>query len=264
VIAEHALNVFTDGSSLRSPRSGGIGIRFVIIDPNGDEQSQDVQFTGYRHATNNQMELRACIVALDEAIRLHLVDNVSKVIVYSDSLYVVDNLPRAMFQWPKTRWLSTAGRPILNADLWKQLIASMRRTGKRVEFKWVKGHAKSIHNKAADKMARQSANIPFNPPLSLVHVRRKLSAQSVQIGSVPMEGQRLSIRVITTEYLRVQKLWKCKYEVISKGSPLRSNIDIVFSGSLLKAGHAYYVLLNRETRNPRVVRVFKEIETKTR
>ncbi len=102
---ENALNIFTDGSSLGSPRRGGIGVIFVIIDSSGKEQVQDFQFTGYKNATNNEMELQACIMALKEAMKQNLPPNVTRVVIQTDSFYVVDNYMKAMFQWPKTRWL---------------------------------------------------------------------------------------------------------------------------------------------------------------
>lgn len=259
MIHDNALNIFTDGSSLRSPRSGGIGVRFVLVDPDGQEQVQDVQFLGYQNATNNQMELQACIAALREARRLDLIRGPSHVVLYTDSLYVVDNIKKAMFEWPKTKWHSRRGRPILNADLWKQLVSAVHKVGKRVEFKWVKGHSKSHHNKAVDKMARDSARLAYNKPLTVAHVRRKHSPASVDIGSVPMEGQRLSIHIIKTEYLRIQRVWKCNYEVVSKRSKYYPSVDIIFSDTLLKAGHTYFVKVNEDTQNPRIVKVFREI-----
>jgi len=230
-----------------------------LIGENGEEQIQDVQSPGYKNATNNQMELKACILALNEAIRLQLTAGVSKIIIYSDSQYLVDNYKKAMFDWPKTTWHRRSGSPVLNADLWKELIRTMKKARMRVEFKWVKGHSKNAHNKAADRMARQSAIIALNSPLSLVHVRRKYSSESLNIGSVEMLGQRMSIRIITAEYLNVQKVWKCKHEVISKRSKYYGNVDIIFSDSLLKAGHSYYVRVNEDTRNARIVKVFGEI-----
>ena len=262
MVTENALNIFTDGSSLRSPRRGGIGVVFVTIGQDGEEHVQEVQFTGYAGATNNQMELQACIAALEGAIRLHLVEAVQKIIVTTDSLYVSENIRRAMFQWPKSRWQNSSGRPVLNADLWKRLVATIRKTSRRVDFRWVKGHSKNVHNKAAERLARQSARVPFHKPLSLVHVRRKVSPQSVDLGSVRMEGQRLTIRVITTEHLGVQHVWKCKYEVLSNSSDYRACVDVIFSDTLLKAGHTYYVQVNSDTRNPRILKVFREITKK--
>lgn len=64
MIIEDALNVYTDGSSYSGPRTGGIGIRFITIDEHGNEKILDIEEPGFNGATNNQMELYACIQAL--------------------------------------------------------------------------------------------------------------------------------------------------------------------------------------------------------
>ncbi len=38
MIIENAINIYTDGSSFSSPRLGGIGIRWVIINSLGQEE----------------------------------------------------------------------------------------------------------------------------------------------------------------------------------------------------------------------------------
>jgi ribonuclease HI len=260
VTVENTLNIFTDGSSLGSPRAGGIGVRFVIIDAYGEEQVQDLEFAGYKNATNNEMELHACIVALKEAMKADIPPNITKVVIQTDSLYVVDNYNKAMFEWPKTRWLNRKGRPVLNAHLWKKMVKCFREIGMRVEIKWVRGHSKSKHNKAADRLARASARMPLNKPFTHVSVRRKTTGKSVDIGSVGMNGQRVTIRIITSEYLTVQKVWKYKYEVISKNSRYRGHVDIIFSQHFLSSGHTYYVRVNSDTSNPRIEKLFREIK----
>ena len=183
----------------------------------------------------------------------------SRIVIRTDSLYVVDNKDRAVYQWSKSKWTRSGGAPVLNADLWKELIKSMQKAGCKVDFEWIKGHAKNEHNKAADRMARESAKMASESPRNIVHVRKKLTSESVQIGCVQMMGQRFTIRIITTQYLKVQKVWKCKYEVMTKNSPFFGYVDVIFSDPLLAAGHTYFVLVNKESKNPRIVKIFKEI-----
>jgi ribonuclease HI len=57
-------------------------------------------------------------------------------------------------------------------------------------MKWVKGHRNSQHNKAVDKLAKRSAQQRTGRRLSIVKVRRKVSEQAVERGSVQMLGQR--------------------------------------------------------------------------
>jgi len=143
----------------------------------------------------------------------------------------------------------------------KDLIKQMKNCQPlRVNFFWVKGHSKDQHNKAVDKLAKKSAKRALNKPLSVVAVRRKITSKSVEIGSVQMHGQRLRIRVITSEYLRVQKLSRYKYEVISKGSKYFRNVDFIFSNLDLKAGHHYEVVVNKDSSIPTITNVLRELE----
>jgi ribonuclease HI len=258
MIVDDALNIYCDGSSYSKPRVGGIGIRFVYINDAGDEEMQNFDFPGYQNATNNQMELQACIFALKEAQKYRELANFSKVVIHSDSLYVVDNYKKAMFTWPNTKWSSQTGRPVLNAELWKDLVKTIKNCKMRVEINWVKGHSKDKHNKDVDKLAKKSAQNPINKPLTVVEVRRKKTQKSVEIGCIKMKGQRISVRIITAEFLKTQKIHKYKYEVLSKGSKYFENVDIVFSKEFLKAGHCYIVSFNKNTANPLILKVLGE------
>jgi len=263
MVQENALNIYTDGSSFSSPRVGGIGVRFICVDRSGIEiLTKDFDSPGYKGATNNQMELLACITALDEALslpELHLID---KIVIYTDSLYVKDNYPRALFTWQKTRWRNQFGKPILNADLWKRLLKSVKRLyllRKRVDIQWVKGHSKDPHNKAVNKLAKRSAKLPANSPLTVVQVRRKHSHKRTTPNSVEMKGQRLSIRIITAEYLRVQRTNKYRYEVISKRSKYYQCVDTIFGDVDLRAAHSYLVSVNKNQNNPTITKLHSEI-----
>jgi ribonuclease HI len=227
---EDALNIYTDGSAFSGPRVGGIGIRFITINELGDEEIEDVELPGYKGATNNQMELYACVAALKEAPAYYDLSLFNSIEIFTDSQYIVNNYKSAMFEWSGNRWCNRDGRPIANADLWKDIIKLMRKYSPlRIKFHWVKGHAKDQHNKAADKLAKKSAKNPLNAPLTIVDVRRKKTKKSIEIGSVEMRRQRLRIRVITSEYLKTQRIHKYKYEVLSKGSKYFGNVDIIFA-----------------------------------
>jgi len=257
---KNVLTIYTDGSSLPKPRRGGIGIRFIYTDAIGvEEETQDFEDFGYRSATNNQMELYACVYGLKRAIYLDFLQRITLIEIRTDSKYVVDNYKRAIYQWSKNKWLNNNGKPIENAELWKELIKNVQRIKKRVEFVWIKGHSKDTHNKAVDKLAKQSAKQPLHKPLKYVDLRRKKSPKSTQIGSVGICGQRISIRIISSEYLRVQKVWKFRYEVMSKSSPYYQNIDMIYCEQVLRVGHNYSVRLNEEPKNPMIKKVFKEI-----
>lgn len=265
MLEEDTLNIYTDGSSYFSPRAGGIGIVFVIINSAGDEEViNEFDYPGYRQATNNEMELEACIKGLEEALNQAALQQYKNISIHTDSRYIVDNYKTAIFEWPKTKWKSRlTGRPILHVAQWKHLVKLIKQASqnrRKVNVNWVKGHSKDKFNKAADKRAKKSAKNPLNNPLSTVSVRRKKTLKTVEIGSIKMCGQRLMIRIITTEYLSTHRLWKYKYEVISKKSKYVENVDIIFSTEMLRDGHCYVVVLNKDTANPRITRVLDEVE----
>jgi ribonuclease HI len=264
VLDETALNIFTDGSSLSGPRRGGIGYRFVIVDGEGNEVSYDSRAFGFHDGTNQQMELMACVEALRELVsRYSPVDPspYKKVVIYTDSLYVAENLYQAKFVWPRTKWQTSDGNPVINAQLWKDLIRAIGKVGKKVEIVWRKGHTGSNpHNQAVDRLAKDSARGALRAPVRPVRVRRKRTDRSTEVGSIPAEGQVLTMRIVTDEWLRPQRTYRYRCEVTSQDSPYSGNVDFFFSDILLKAGHEYSLLLNDDPARPRIVENHGEIE----
>jgi ribonuclease HI len=265
VVDEDALNIFTDGSSFSGPRRGGIAFRLVTVDEHGNEVHHDFQPPGFQAATNQQMELMACKQALRLIAGRHSpvsVENYKKVIIYTDSIYVAENFKSAKFTWPKMKWLTRDGNPVLNAGLWKDLIAAVRKVNKKVEIQWRKGHsASNPHNRDVDKLAKASAKGPLRKPVSVSRVRRKLTTKSTELGSIKPEGQQLAIRIITDAWLPEQQMYAYKCEVTSKDSAYFGNVDNYFSDIMLNAGHEYSVRLNDDPRSPRIEHNYGEIES---
>jgi ribonuclease HI len=262
MIIDDAINIYADGSSLSRPRLGGIGIRLVIINPLGQEEVKDISPVGYVGATNNEMELKACIEGLKEAMSRPAFDSFGRIAIHSDSQYVIENFTRALYAWSKNKWCNYQGKPVDNAPLWKDLVHIVKKCYKyykRVDFYWLEGYEKDQHHKAADKLARKSAKNAFNPPLEVVKVRRKHSSKSVEPSCVPMLNQRISIRIINDKYLNLQKCFKYKYEVISKRNPYFGNIDFAYSKIMLNAGHCYSIRFNDNPHNPTIIKMFKEL-----
>jgi ribonuclease HI len=81
---------------------------------------------------------------------LYLINTVT---IRTDSKYISDNYYNAKYGgWQKSKWHGSTGRPLLNVDLWKDLIRLMKRVGKPVLIEWVKGHSKDEHNKVVDRL----------------------------------------------------------------------------------------------------------------
>jgi ribonuclease HI len=257
MIDPHALNIYTDGSSYSGRRRGGMGVLYVWVDAAGIEQSESLDQGGVAQATNNLMELLAPIRALQGAGPFLEKRHFSRVLVHSDSQYVVRNVKNAIYVWSRNRWCNKAGRPIDHAGEWRTLLKEMQRLRKQVDFEWVKGH-KDPYNRVVDKLAKQSAHSPSQPALYVESVRRKLTSESTDITSVRMCGQRLTIHIVSSKYMDVQQVHKYRFEVMTSNSPYFGKMSFLYSRELMKTGHWYYVQLNRDDGNPGVVKVFRE------
>jgi ribonuclease HI len=142
---------FVDGSSLSNPGGPG-GTGFVVL----DRARAGLRFGGTRftsdgpHAvTNNRMELRAVLEALDGLPPGDAVE------VVSDSRYVVDALSRWIHGWRRKGWRTAAGEPVLNRDLIEEADARGRAVGAR--YSWVRGHDGHPVNEIVDALAQAAA-----------------------------------------------------------------------------------------------------------
>lgn len=259
------LSIYTDGSSAPNPRKGGVGIRFIF--PNGE--IKDFTPHGYEGATNNMMELQAPILALKEVVRLSDLKGAESIVVYTDSQYVVGNYKTAMFTWPKMKWLKSNGEPVTNTEQWKELLRLMKRVGQTfrvyVNFEKVKGHSGDENNEIVDKLAKQSRKGILRGSLSKVNVRRKITDKITVRGSVISEGQRLRIKIVSSEWIRSHKEYKYRFEVLSKKSKYFGNMDFLYAKESIRAGHTYDVILMKGLGYCRIKKIIKEVtdENKT-
>lgn len=263
ILDEEALNAYTDGSSYPGKqRAAGVGVHFVWVNDAGHEETSDYAPTGWRQATIDEMEIVACTVAVEEAKRLFLdLTRFKRLLLFSDSMYVTSNFKWAMNVWPKKAWRKANGDPAENVDLWKKLRKEVDSCPIRVDVEWVKGHKSNPHNKAADKLAKQSAAKPFNKPLSISQTTSKWSDQKTARGSVPMRGQEAKIRIISTEYKSRAKTFEYRYEVIDPRDVWYKSIDFVRFDEVLSRNSCLLVRFNNDQRRPRITELIKELNS---
>lgn len=261
---DDALNIYTDGSSYpNKQRAAGVGIRFVWMNESGDEETEDYAPVGWQKATVDEMEIEACTVALKEARRLFKDMNRFKgVVIFSDSLYVTGNFVKVMHVWPNRAWRGANGVPVENIDLWKRLRKEVDACPIRVKVEWVKGHKSSVHNRAADKLAKKSASMPFNKPLSISETTRKWSDRKTKRGCVPVSGQEIKIRIISREYKRRGKAYEYRYEVIDPADKSYKDVDFVRCGQGLSRNKCFLVRLNADRNNPCIEELIEELDPK--
>lgn len=253
------LTAYADGSSKQHPRRGGVGVLFKYTDLNGIDVSQEFPWPGYLGANNQEMELAACIVAFENAIEFLDKQPFRHLRIMTDSQYVCTNYTNAMFQWPKRRWLKASGAPVLNAHLWKKLVALMKRIGIQVTIEKVKGHSRDLDNRRVDKLAKQSAANATQNPLAVRIVRRKKSNQPTVVGCVGMRGQILTIHISEGQLLQPQRIYRYRYSVQSRSSPFYGMVDFICTDFVLHETFAYRVRVNKNQDDPRIVKVYKEL-----
>jgi ribonuclease HI len=261
---ENALNIYTDGSMLSRPRRGGAASLFVLVDDQGNEEQREEVLAGYAGATQNQMELEAPIQALKMVTGRHPPFEPSryrKIIIKTDATYVAENFGTAVAVWARNGWNTREGKPVDNAPQWKELVrlaVLSSKQGKRVSIVWVPGK-KSPRTKAVDKLAKASAKEASPRQMKPAEVRRKRTDQPIEIGSVGMDGQVMTIHIFKSEYQRLHRLTKYWYSVRSKDSPYHGRASVIYSELHEFRRREYRVRVNDDTANPRIVENLGEV-----
>lgn len=261
---EYALNIYTDGSSYpNKQRAAGIGIRFVWMNESGAEETEDYAPVGWQKATVDEVEIEACTVALKEA-RLLFKDmsRFRRVLIFSDSMYVTRNFVKAMNVWPNCAWRGANGFPVENIDLWKKLRKEVKAFPIWVSVEWVKAHKSNVHNRAADKLAKKSASMPFKKPFSISETTRKWSGRKTMRGCIPIAGQEIKIRIISREYKKQAKVYEYRYEVIDPADKSYGDLDFVRCGQALSRNKCFLVRLNSDQDNPCIEELIEELDPK--
>lgn len=135
------VTLYTDGACSGNPGPGGWGC-VLLYGKHRRELSG-----GEPSTTNNRMEITAVIEGL------RCLKEKCEVDVFSDSSYTVNAFEEGwVYAWEKSGWKKADKKPVLNDDLWRELLALTRTH--RVTFHKVKGHADDELNNRCDALAR--------------------------------------------------------------------------------------------------------------
>ena len=139
------VHIYTDGAARGNPGPGGYG---VVMEWVGKPYKKEFS-KGFKHTTNNRMELLAVIDALKK-----LKSPGTHVLVFTDSKYVVDSVKKGwVFGWEKKGFKDRK-----NTDLWKDFLVEYRKH--EVDFKWIRGHNNHIQNERCDVLAVAASKQP--------------------------------------------------------------------------------------------------------
>jgi len=137
------IHLYTDGAARGNPGPGGYGVVLEWPEKNYRKEYSE----GFKHTTNNRMELLAVIEGLKK-----LKESPLQVKVYTDSKYVSDAFVKNwVFGWEKKGFKDRK-----NTDLWIALLKEYRKH--EVRFHWVKGHNNHPQNERCDRLAVEASH----------------------------------------------------------------------------------------------------------
>jgi len=135
--------IFADGASSGNPGPGGWGA--ILVTSKGEVLEMG---GGHPSTTNNRMELTAVIRALGTVS-----NDAGGIEVLTDSVYVIRGITQWVFGWKRKGWKTAEGEDVANQDLWKELMRAV--AGKKIIWKYVRGHAGIPGNERVDEIAVQ-------------------------------------------------------------------------------------------------------------
>lgn len=139
---KNMVKIFADGACSGNPGPGGYGAILKY-----GQKTKEISGCEAR-TTNNRMEMMAVIKALRQIKRP------CNIKVVTDSNYVVMGMTKWMPSWIKRNWLNSQKKPVLNRDMWEELLKLSR--PHQIQWHWIKGHNGHLENERCDQLAREA------------------------------------------------------------------------------------------------------------
>jgi ribonuclease HI len=140
--------IHTDGACSGNPGPGGWGA--IVTLPDGTVQELG---DAESPTTNNKMELTAVIAAL-RFVRDRAVSSDYKIMVFTDSTYVIRGITQWIWGWMKRGWRNAEGEPVANPEEWQELSRAVQAVGgKRISWHYTRGHSGTPGNERCDQIA---------------------------------------------------------------------------------------------------------------
>jgi ribonuclease HI len=138
---------------MEPPNPGGAGGLVEVVAPAaaGESSLRRDYWLSEPDTTNNRMALRSAIAALE------LIDSEDlrgPLRFVSDSQYLVTGMKEWVPDWRARGWRRKGGS-IMNLELWQRLVSLAE--GRRIEWKWIEGHAGHAENEYANYLAIRAA-----------------------------------------------------------------------------------------------------------
>lgn len=143
--------VYTDGCCSRNGRlkaKAGIGVYWGPNHPlNVAERLEGRQ-------TNQRAEIQAACKALEQAKS----QNITKLVIYTDSMHTINGITKWIHSWKLNGWKMSTGKEVVNKGDFEKLD----RLAQGLDVRWmhIPGHAGFGGNEEADRLAREGAQKP--------------------------------------------------------------------------------------------------------
>lgn len=139
-------HLITDGACQPNPGKGGWAF---ILYPKTHPKERVVR-SGYEaKATNNRMEMTAVLEGLKYIAKSF--NNSPEVILFADSKYILQAISSWMKTWVKNDWKRKDKKPVLNADIWKEIHALSKNIP--ITCVHIKGHSGHPENEECDQLS---------------------------------------------------------------------------------------------------------------
>lgn len=185
-------------------------------------------------STNNVAEL----MAFKKGIELAETIKPANAVFWLDSEYVLNGVKDWHPKWIANNWMTSAGKPVANADLWKEVIADLETAKKTINFTfdWTRGHNGDLGNELAD----------INATRAVIAGKKGLELEEIRLSNVANYWNRKS----TVNRLLGLPFW---YFAVNRPTPVAKNGNQIYhigahGPKLTMAGkrvsdHAYAVVM---------------------
>ncbi|XP_021569905.1 ribonuclease H1 isoform X3 [Carlito syrichta] len=140
--------VYTDGccsSNGRRRARAGIGVYWGP----GHPLNVGIRLPGRQ--TNQRAEIHAACKAIEQA----KAQNISKLVLYTDSMFTINGITNWVQGWKKNGWRTSTGKEVIN----KEDFVMLEKLTQGMDIQWmhVPGHSGFRGNEEADRLAREGA-----------------------------------------------------------------------------------------------------------
>src|SRR5580704_10893536 len=260
-----SLKIYVDGACPRNVGGPGGWCAWLEYPFDLGFPDEFLESRGYFHTTNNRMELRGCLFAHEWIVERGENIKAQHVQIFSDSQYVCRSYASSLW-WSTNDWCNSAGREVLNADLWKELVRIRRkmRGRPRVEMLQIPRRSCPLAIKV-DTGAKSAAQSPQYDDVGFRPGKIGRSRNNVKKAPklYPAAGGEIISFVYKSgalrrgvQTIRFQTYCEERRDFFDKFWAMTDEVI----GNSLHRGNFYRVRMNDEAANPRILEILATLE----